>query len=71
VDKQPDTIEISVWVKRGKMLVRRSALDIDDPDHPYNYIKAKGLRPEDYGIDPPPMRDWLSMVGEMLEARER
>lgn len=48
-----DDIEISVWVKRGMMLIRRDALDYDDPDHPYNFIKAQGLEPELYGYSKP------------------
>lgn len=50
-----DTIEVSVWVKRGKMIVRRDALNGDDPDHTYNYLKARGIRPEAYGIRPGPI----------------
>lgn len=48
-----DTIEMSVWVKRGLMMVRRDELPSNDPDHPYNWIKAQGLRPEDYGYVQP------------------
>jgi hypothetical protein len=47
-------IEVPVWVKRGNMLVKREALDSDDPDHIYNYIKNElGVRPEDYGVEKP------------------
>lgn len=50
----PETIEISTYVKRGIMIVRRDALDGDDPDYPYNYVKdTLGLRPEDYGLEKP------------------
>jgi len=50
-----DEIELPVWVKRGKLLVRRDALNGDDPDHPYNYLKTQGLRPEEYGVKPGPV----------------
>ena len=50
-----DEIEVPVWVKRGKMIVRRDALNGDDPDHTYNYLKARGIRPEDYGVKPGPI----------------
>jgi len=50
----PDAIEMPVWVRRGKMLVRRDALPTDDPDHPYNWLAAQGLRPEEYGVQKPP-----------------
>jgi hypothetical protein len=57
--RYPQEIEISVWVKRGPMMVRRSALDGDDPDHPYNYIQSKyGVDPEDFGIKAPPSYRW-------------
>lgn len=45
-----DTIEISMWVKRGNMLYNVEGLDYDDPMHPYNQVKNKGLVPEDYGL---------------------
>lgn len=45
-----DTIEVPVWVKRGGMILRRDCLDPDDPDHTYNYLKGKGIVPEDYGV---------------------
>lgn len=48
-----DTIEMTVWVRRGKMLVRRDALDPTDQDHPYNYVKSLGYNPEDFGIEKP------------------
>jgi len=36
------------------MMVRRDALDRDDPDHPCNYIKAVyDVRPEEYGVRRP------------------
>jgi hypothetical protein len=44
-----DSFEMSVWVTRGSMMYNRECLDWDDPDHPYNYIKSNGARPEDYG----------------------
>lgn len=49
-----DEIKVPVWVKRGKMLLRRDALDGTDPDHTYNYLLAQGIRPEDYGVQPGP-----------------
>ena len=41
------------WVKKGIMLVNRSALDGDDPDHIYNVLVAEGFKPEEYGIRHP------------------
>lgn len=47
-------IKIPVWIKRGKMLIRREALNSDDPDHPYNWVLSNiGVRPEDFGIEKP------------------
>lgn len=48
-------IEVPVWVQRGKLFVRRDALNGDDPDHTYNFLKARGVRPEDYGVRPGPI----------------
>lgn len=57
----PETLEVPVWVKRGHMLLRRDALDGDDPDHTYHYIrKTYGVDPEDYGIAKPPQRTTAS-----------
>lgn len=39
-----------MWVKRGSMLYNVECLDYDDPMHPYNQVKNKGLVPEDYGL---------------------
>jgi len=48
------TISIPHWVKRGNMLIARDALDGNDPDHPYNWIRNTfGVRPEEFGIYPP------------------
>ena len=49
-----EAIGMSVWVLRGKMMIRRDALDTDDPDYPYNYIASLGRRPEEYGYERPP-----------------
>ena len=46
-------ITMTEFVKRGKMIVRRDALDFDDPDHPYQVLKAQGVQPEDYGYYQP------------------
>jgi hypothetical protein len=44
-------IKITTYVLRGNMFVLRASLDIDDPDHPYNWIRDKiGVDPEDFGI---------------------
>jgi hypothetical protein len=46
-----DKIDLSVWVKIGKMLVRRDCLPSDHPESEYNYIRnVLNLIPEDYGI---------------------
>ncbi len=42
-------ITVRPWIRRGGMLVNASALEIDDPDHVYNQIKAQGGKPVDYG----------------------
>lgn len=46
-------IKYNNWVSCGIGKVRRDALDHDDPRHTYNFIKAKGLVPENYGIKDP------------------
>lgn len=46
-------ISIRQWSKRGMMLINTSALEHDDPDHPYNQALAQGVRPEDYGLKHP------------------
>lgn len=44
-----DTIEIKSWIKRGIMMVRSDALDLDDKDHPINQIVAQGEDPRQFG----------------------
>lgn len=54
IQSSDSDIEVPVWVKRGTMMVNRSALNPDDPDHIYNYIKdTLGKVPEHYGIQNP------------------
>lgn len=61
IDRQPnatqnepkDYIEMSTWVKRGPLFVRRDALDSDDPDHPRNYVKTQNGEPESHGAMKP------------------
>lgn len=66
VDQMKD-IEYSVWVKRGNMMVNRDALDGDDPDHTYNYIKnTYNVNPEDYGIEKSPMIVRCPHCGEIV-----
>jgi hypothetical protein len=43
------TLQMTTFVKRGPMLVRRSALDLSDPDHPVNVIERLGGDPDLYG----------------------
>lgn len=43
-------IQIKEWVVRGPMMVRASALEPDDPGHPYQQALSQGVCPEDYGI---------------------
>lgn len=58
-------IKLPVWVKRGSMLVRREALDPNDPDHPYNYAeRVIGVKPEDFGI-------WKPHVDRPSDFRQR
>lgn len=60
-------IEYSVWVKRGDMMIRREALEADDPDHIYNYIKnTYNVNPEDYGIEKPPRCERCPHCGEII-----
>lgn len=46
-------MEIVAWISTGTMMVATDALDADHPMHPYNQIKNKGERPEDYGYRHP------------------
>ena len=51
-------IEYDVWYKTGDMMYRRDALDANNPEQVYNYLKANGIeKPEDYGIYHPIMHD--------------
>jgi len=59
-------IDVPVYVQKGMMLVRRDALDPDDPDYTYNYIKSEfDVDPEDYGIEKPEFQR-CPHCGEML-----
>ena len=49
----PKEVSYKVWHSEGGMLVNTSALEHDHPMHPYNQIKAQGLKPEDYGMAHP------------------
>ncbi len=44
------TISTPVWVKGGIGMVRADCLPSDHPSSTYQFIKAKGLKPEDYGV---------------------
>lgn len=48
-------VKMSRWVKRGPSLVRRDALDLDDPDHPSNWFAANfpGVNSWEFGIAQP------------------
>lgn len=54
----PESVEVPTWVKRGSMLVRRSALGPNDPESEYNYIKNNypGVDPLLYGAEAPKER---------------
>lgn len=72
--KDTDGVEIKVWVKRGTMLVNTSALEITDPDHIYNQIKAQGKNPEDYDIKHPHEEEFeeksrRDLISEILDLR--
>jgi hypothetical protein len=72
----PDTIEVPVWVKKGGMLVRRDALDWDDPDHTWNYLEAQGLKPAEYGFEHPLEAEFKHMtrsdlIAELVNLRQR
>ena len=46
-----DKINVPVWCKIGKMLVRGESLPSDHQESEYNYIKSVlGLKPEDFGV---------------------
>jgi len=45
-----DTLSYPVWVQRGGMIYRRDDLMAHDPDQTYNFLKANGVIPEDFGI---------------------
>lgn len=48
---RPDgNVDMPEWTRRGKMLVRRDALDLDDPEHPVNELLALGLDPAEFGM---------------------
>lgn len=76
VEVNPETGELTydIWLKCGTMMVNRDALGADNPDQTYNYIKAAGFEPEDYGIKHPytemfenKTRDQL--ISEIIELR--
>jgi hypothetical protein len=63
----PETVEMTQFVKRGFMLVRRDALAPDDPDHPYNYLRVTyGVDPEDYGVPKPVPENCCYACGQRL-----
>jgi hypothetical protein len=61
-----DQIEIRQWVKRGIFIVNVDALDIDDPDHPYNQCIAQGGIPEQFGLYHPEHERLEHMSREQL-----
>ena len=50
VEVEQTYIKASEWVKRGNMIVKRSALDFDDPDSYWClwYTKFKEILPEEF-----------------------
>jgi len=55
----PDgSVNMPVWTRRGKMLIRRDALDLDDPEHPLNELAKLGLDALDYGYSRRDVVEW-------------
>lgn len=44
------TLTYSKWVRSGGMMYNRDCLEHDSPEQTYNYLKAHGITPENYGI---------------------
>lgn len=66
-----EEIEVPVWVVRGSMMIRRDALEADDPDHTYNYVKrVYNIDPTDFGIPKPPSIEICPHCGGKLSTRE-
>jgi hypothetical protein len=64
-----DQIKYDAYVKKGNMLCLREALSPHDPDHLYNYLKANGITPEEYGIFHPITEKYKDFTREQLLAK--
>lgn len=53
------------WDPGGGSIILREALGAEHPEHLYNYIKAAGITPEDYGIKHPVEEAAMAEFGHM------
>jgi len=65
-------LSLSPWLSgRGIMMVRRSALELNDPEHEFNYCKrlleGTGLSPQNFGIVNPKAERFKDLTRESLE----
>lgn len=64
------------YVRKGGMLVLRSALHCNDPDFLYNYIKDHGYEPEEYGIFHPAAEEYANytraqLIAELVDLKDQ
>lgn len=58
INENTKQISYDAYVKKGGMQCLRSALNADDPDQLYNYLKNNGIeKPELYGVFHPIVGD--------------
>lgn len=65
VSEDGSQITYDKYVKRGSLLMLRSALGINDPDFLYNYLKSNNIEPENYGIKHPAYESALAKYGNL------
>jgi hypothetical protein len=64
-----DQIKYDAYARKGRGWVLREALPANDPDQLYNYLKANGITPEDYGIFHPITEKYKDLTREQLLAK--
>lgn len=59
------TLHFGRYWDTGGMIVNRECLDVDHPEHMYNYLKSAGITPEDYGFECPVIASAKETYGHM------
>ena len=67
INKETNQITYDKYVKQGSMMCLREALEADNPEQLYNYLKNNGVeKPELYGVYHPVIGD-ISEIENMTK----